>query len=376
MPNPPIKPKRAKKLTIPSSNPLLNESLYSTIFNTTYELITFLSPSGHLLRVNLAALRLMNSTEPEVLGTYFWEIPFWNYSRESQKTIKAAVKSARKGHLVRTSLELITKSGRNITLDFSLEPIKNNGDIVLLLAEGRDISEKKKLDDFRKSFLSAASHELKTPITVLKLIIQSLLRKAQGDDTVTLKKDQLHEIDLELDRLTQLINDLMDSTRFETGKLSLNFEELNLSALVKQSVAKMKVSTKSHKIVLSKLPKQVAVIADKVRIEQVIFNLLSNAVKYSPPKTTIRATVTRNHHAAYVGIQDKGIGIEKKEQRLIFDRYYQVKSTKTRGFGLGLYISREIIKRHKGKIWVSSEKNKGSTFTFSLPLNKDAKKKG
>ncbi len=116
------------------------------------------------------------------------------------------------------------------------------------------------------------------------------------------------------------------------------------------------------------MPEKAIVIADPTRIEQVLLNLLSNAVKYSPANTSIAVSLKIIGSHVVVFVRDEGFGVPKNKQKLIFDRYYQVKTKSKIGFGLGLYISKEIVKRHKGKIWVESEKGRGSTFYFSLPL--------
>ena len=120
-------------------------------------------------------------------------------------------------------------------------------------------------------------------------------------------------------------------------------------------------------IIILDTPDEALVIADTSRIEQVLINLLSNAVKYSPENTTIHVRIFKETNKYVVAISDEGIGIPKKNLKLIFDKYYQVKTKSKNGFGLGLYISKEIIKLHKGKIWVESTRGKGSTFYFSLP---------
>lgn len=353
---------------LPAGPLQLDEQMFHAIFSTTYEFIIFLSPLGILLKANQAYLSFIQAKESEVIGLPFWDTPFCKYSPHTQKKMKLFIKKAQKGQLVRATVEYVSADGKKRPIDFSIEPIKNDaGDVMLLVVEGRDISKHKRLDDLRKEFLSATAHELKTPITVLKLLIQAHLRKAKEADTVVMKKHELELLDAQLNQLTQLINDMVDSSRFETGKFSLHFEIVDLTTLLKKILKKIQVYEKNHKIVVKDLPKNLIVVADPLRIEQVVLNLLSNASKYSPEGTTITISAQSNHEAI-VSVQDQGIGIEKSKQRLIFDRYYQVKTKTKTGFGLGLYISKEIIRRHKGRIWVHSEKGKGSTFYFSLPL--------
>ncbi len=242
------------------------------------------------------------------------------------------------------------------------------GDVWIAIHE--DISEFKRLEELRREFLSAVAHELKTPITVLKLITQSQMEKAKKLAQKNISEDEFLLIDRELSRLTRLIDDLLDSSRMESGKWQMNFVPTNLSRLTNDVVNKMRLFAKNHKIILHEIA-NIFVIADNQRLEQVLYNLISNAIKYSPEKTTITVDMQVKKKLVIVSITDQGIGISKEKQELIFDRFYQVKSAHPNGFGLGLYISKEIITRHKGKIWLKSKEKRGSTFYFSLPLTKE-----
>lgn len=236
------------------------------------------------------------------------------------------------------------------------------------IAVHQDITEKKQLEDIRKEFLSAAAHELKTPITVLKLLSELQLKKVK-ENKVLLEKSEVDLMHNEISRLTRLIDDILDSTRFETGKLYFSFQDINISKLLQDTVNTMKLYGKNHTLTLKGIEENLHVIADCDRIEQVIINILSNAIKYSSEGTEIIVTLKTERQKVIVGIQDHGEGISKSKQQLIFDKYYQVKAKERKGFGLGLYISKEIVERHKGKLWVTSTKGKGSIFYFSLPLS-------
>lgn len=271
-----------------------------------------------------------------------------------------------------TSDEVINKkkNGTEYQIQSNIYPVLRNNKVCCYVQLQHDITNTKRLDELRKEFLFASAHELKTPITVLKLLTQSHLRKAKNQGSDSIKTSELQLIDRELDRIIRLINDMLDSSRFETGKQFMTYEEIDLVELTKKAVQKIQIYAKNHKIFIESLPTHAKVIADPTRIEQVLLNFLSNAVKYSPDGTdiTIALTVMGNH--VITSVKDQGIGIAKNNQKLIFDRYYTVKAKSKIGFGLGLYISKEIINRHKGKIWVESSKRRGSTFYFSLPLEK------
>lgn len=160
---------------------------------------------------------------------------------------------------------------------------------------------------------------------------------------------------------------MLDVTRIESGKLLLNLSKTNLTALLKTTCFDTQHFGNEHKILCHKAP-EVKVRIDAARIEQVILNLLTNAIKYSPPGTTIDVWLKKRAHDVVVSVKDRGYGIPKDKVKYIFDRFYQIAERQQKGFGLGLYISKEIINRHNGKIWVRSQLGKGSRFSFSLPL--------
>lgn len=233
----------------------------------------------------------------------------------------------------------------------------------------RDITEQKKLERQKDEFLAIASHELKTPITSIKIYSQFLLTSFQkkGDEKAT---GQLTKMYAQVNKLTNLISDLLDVTKIKGGKLQLNKEEFDFNTLVDDIIADLQLTTEKHSIV-KEFSKTKTVYADRDRLGQVITNFLSNAIKYSPDSNKIIVQIKNEKNDVLFSVQDFGIGISKDEQRNVFKRFVRVSEHHKTfpGLGLGLYISKEIMKRHGGKIWMKSEKGKGSTFYFSLPLD-------
>jgi signal transduction histidine kinase len=224
----------------------------------------------------------------------------------------------------------------------------------------RELSKQK--DDF----IAMASHELKTPVTSIKLYIQLLHRKFQKlrDEK---SAESIAKMDGQINKLITLINDLLDVSKVEEGKLQFNITSFNLNELVAEIVEEMQRTTK-HKILVSQVDVQ-NVSGDRDRIGQVLTNFISNAIKYSPNADKIEVTIAKGPEGTVVSVRDFGIGLSKKEAEKVFERFYRAteKSDNYPGLGLGLYIASEIIKRHKGRIWADSRKGKGSTFFFSLP---------
>lgn len=240
---------------------------------------------------------------------------------------------------------------------------------IRMLGATLDISQQKQLEQDKNDFLSMASHELKTPLTSMKMFIDLLDRQLKKSDLET-PIYYIKRIRDQADRLGELINDLLDVSRIETGKLRLNLEKFSLSDLVLDTVESIQPATKKHHILVKK-KSDIKVLADKYRVYQVLVNLLTNAIKYSPNSDKVIVDLKPNHRSVVVSVKDFGVGINKNQQQRIFDKLYQVSEPAAKtfpGLGLGLYISKEIIERHKGMIWVESQKGKGSTFFFSLPL--------
>jgi signal transduction histidine kinase len=174
----------------------------------------------------------------------------------------------------------------------------------------------------------------------------------------------------QVDKLTHLVNDMLDSSRIQGGRLIYREEQFMMKELVDSVAEEMQGTDRGHRIVLGELSGE-EVFADKERIKQVLQNLISNAAKFSDKGTDIGISLTREHNELVCSVSDTGKGIAPGEQAKIFERFYRAgeknKSTYP-GMGLGLYIAKEIIERHGGKIWVESEIGKGSTFFFSLPI--------
>ncbi|MBA3723764.1 MAG: hypothetical protein H0W89_02605 [Candidatus Levybacteria bacterium] len=228
------------------------------------------------------------------------------------------------------------------------------------------------LDRQKDKFLGMASHELKTPITSIKAFSQVLYKKLKDHKNGEYGR-LLDNINTQTDKVTKLINDLLNVSNIEAGKLVLEKEMFDGNKLIAKTVSDMQYTSDKHQIkVEGKLQKQMCGDAD--RISQVISNLLTNAIKYSPRANKVIVKVQEDKENTLICVIDLGPGIGLEDQQKIFDRFYRTKDHEDKniaGFGLGLYISAEIVKRHGGDIWVESVKGKGSTFCFTIPyINK------
>ena len=220
----------------------------------------------------------------------------------------------------------------------------------------------------KDDFLNIVSHELKTPVTSLKAYTQ-ILSMQENEDSEE-RKIMYAKMDIQIGKLTVLINDLIDTTKLDEGILVYKKEQMNLSEVLIETTEEMQRTTPTHTILL-KENEPIEVIGDKERIEQVINNFLTNAVKYSPDSELIIVRLYKENNMAVCSVQDFGIGIPADQYDEIFKKFYRGTSENLytfSGMGLGLHIVKDIITRHNGKIWLESEEGKGSTFYFSLPV--------
>ncbi|MCD8741870.1 PAS domain-containing protein [Mucilaginibacter roseus] len=232
-----------------------------------------------------------------------------------------------------------------------------------------DITDKKEDEQRKNDFIAMVSHELKTPLTSLKAYTQVLQAKAlKNNDNFTAAA--LDKSLLQVNKMNTLIKGFLDVARLESGKINLDIEEFNLNNLIKEAIEEAEITLDSHNIVLED-DCPVNINADREKIGQVLNNLISNATKYSPRGSNILITCQHQQSSVLVSVKDEGIGIKPADMERLFDRFYRVSSPHTKtiaGFGIGLYLCSEILRYHKGRIWVDSEISKGTTFSFELPL--------
>ena len=225
------------------------------------------------------------------------------------------------------------------------------------------------LDRLRTEILASVSHELRTPLTAIKGLSSSLVQPDIEWDSET-QRDFLATIDQEADKLTHLVNDLLEMSQLEAGVMNMEKRQAKISAIMSQLSDQLKALVSKHSFEINIQPDMPSVHVDEIRIGQVIANLVANAASYSTEGTPIILEATHNGQEVVVSVKDKGIGIPQEHLLNIFDRFYRLESGVARrrgGTGLGLSICKGIIESHEGRIWVESEVGKGSKFSFSLP---------
>jgi two-component system sensor histidine kinase VicK len=235
-----------------------------------------------------------------------------------------------------------------------------------------DITEQKQ-DEIRKNdFIGMVSHELKTPLTSLSAIIQVAGKKLLNSQDQFLIS-AMDKAMVQLKRMSGMINSFLNISRLESGKMLMDKKLFDLEKLILEIIDEAMLTTSTHIIDFKKCG-PIEVSADRDKINSVISNLISNAIKYSPQGKEVHVNCLVSDNMVTVSVHDEGMGVKPQDMDKIFDRYYRVQSNYTQnisGFGIGLYLSAEIIKRHHGQIWLQSESGVGSTFYFTLPLKSD-----
>jgi PAS domain S-box-containing protein len=322
---------------------------------------------GIITNWNTAAEGLFGYSAEEAIGKHITLIIPAELYREEEEIIGKLRRGIRIQHYETVRLR---KDGTRIDVSLSISPVKDDtGKIIGAAKIARDISERREQERRKDEFISMASHELKTPVTSLKgftQILQRRLLKLNDKESVRF----LARMDAQINRLTTLIDDMLDLSKMQNSQLAYRMERFDLAELVEEIVENVQGTTQTHHLLLEETI-VVHIYGDRDRIGQVLINLLTNAIKYSPTTERIIVRMTIHEETVVVSVQDFGIGISESYQQSIFQRFYQVNEPAEKtypGLGIGLYIASTIIERHKGRLWVQSRKGEGSIFHFSLPL--------
>ncbi len=240
----------------------------------------------------------------------------------------------------------------------------------------QDVTALKEAEALKDEFIGIAAHELRNPLAVLKGFSQTLIvqtARGKGPQLTNWQIEALDGIDQSTVRLVELIDDLLDVTRLQAGQLELYIEPTNLIDLARRVIGRLRITTEQHTLSLHTALEHLVVNLDTRRMEQVLNNIIGNAIKYSPAGGTIDVTISEDdeQRLALISIKDTGIGIPKQQQARVFGRFVRADNAHAYGIGgtgLGLYLSRELVERHDGRIWFESAEGKGSTFSISLPI--------
>ncbi|MCM8570075.1 PAS domain-containing sensor histidine kinase [Gramella jeungdoensis] len=332
--------------------------------------ISIADADGNTLFYNKSWLDYTGMSMTEFLESHWTEIIHPDHIEKVEKERKHSLKS---GKTLDLELKMKDKNGDYKWHLHRSIAMKDDGIITSWVSSSTEIQKLKEEEQRKQDFLKLVSHELKTPVTSIKGYVQLLQTMINGENDKS-KQPYLHRIEDQVERLIKLISEILDLSRIEQSELELNIEEFSLNKHVENIIEDISYSHKDVQIELEHLC-ECDVKADKDRIGQVIINFITNALKYSPDSKNVQVKVFHEEeNNVAVSVKDFGIGIEKKDINRIFNRFYRASSMNEKtysGFGIGLYLSNEIIERHNGKIFVDSEPGAGSEFTFILPLNQN-----
>ena len=318
---------------------------------------------------NQSAERMFGYTAAEMIGEKIYKIIPEDRQEEEPK-ILARLKSGERIEHFET--KRLTKDGRLLDISLSISAIKDKeGNIIGLSKIARDITERKQNETRKSDFIGMVSHELKTPLTSLNAILQVAGAKLKDTEDAFLS-GAMQKANVQVKRMTAMINGFLNVSRLESAKILIEKQSFQLEMLVSEVIDEARLTVGSHQINFSPCP-PVIVMADRDKISSVISNLIGNAVKYSPNGTAVEINCIIEGDKAVVSVKDYGMGVKPEDSKKIFERYYRVRSDHSKhisGFGIGLYLSAEIIHLHEGDIWVDSKNGDGSTFYFNLPVNK------
>lgn len=347
-----------------------SEERFRALIENSADAVALVNPQGKVLYCSPSTKSVMGFTQEEFqkLTNPFELVPPDDRKSVTKLFEELLEKPGSNAHAV---YRIKHKNNKLIWIESTMTNLIKNKNVAAVVINYRDVTERKDHERQKEEFIGIASHELKTPVTSIKgfaQVLQSRFSKEGNTQAV----EFLQKMDAQLNKLTSLIGDLLDSTKLEGGRLQFHEGFYDFNELVLDIVDEMQQTTIKHKIIIRLAPTK-TVSGDRDRIGQVITNFISNAIKYSPHSKEIIVTTIAGKESVTLSVKDFGHGIAKKKQLKVFDRFFRVsgKNQDTfAGLGLGLYIAAEIVKRHGGRIWVVSEKNAGTTFSFTLPIKK------
>jgi PAS domain S-box-containing protein len=351
-----------------------SEERYRDLFENATDLIQSCNAEGKFVYVNRAWRNALGYSEKEVPNLKFSDIIHPDYLEHCSQTLKKVISGETVNNI---ETGFIAKDKKLILVEGNVNPVSEDGKVVATRAIFRDITMRKeaeeklrKVDQMKSEFLSNVSHELRTPLQSISGFTKLILTNKVPDPAI--QQEFLQIVDRETVHLGNLINSLLDMSRLESGRFQIYKKIASLSDIFTDSrkmfhsLAREKDIT-FNEIIPAKLPK---IEVDIERMRQVIINLLGNAIKFSDPGSIVNVKVAVRDGELLFQVTDHGIGIKDETMGHLFERFYRVEGETVRGgTGLGLYISKQIIDAHGGRIWAESKFGQGSTFSFTLPLN-------
>ncbi|MEJ6980482.1 PAS domain-containing sensor histidine kinase [Pedobacter sp. P351] len=354
------------------------QAILAAIVDSSSDAIVSKTLNGIITSWNRSATRLFGYTQDEIIGKHIsLLIPPSRFHEED--IIIGNISLGKK--IDHFDTIRISKDGREIPVSLSVSPVLDkNGNIIGASKIARDISEKikdleireqlfteiKELNQKKDVFIGLASHELKTPLTSINGYLQIIGRLNEGAKSQQFIDKTLQQVS----KLSNLVSDMLDVSKIEANQLRFSNENFDILKVVDNAIEIFDHTNNSHEIILHSTCDNLTVVGDPNRMEQAIVNLLTNAIKYSSNSTKVDVFLSCTENEIKIGVKDYGCGIAPDKLEKIFSRFYRIEDVNPHisGLGIGLYITKQIIDRHNGKVWAESKEGEGSTFWFTLPL--------
>ncbi len=354
------------------SQVIIEKQRLDALIDSAADGIIILNADHSIERVNDAFERISGKTDVEVKGMHHDQVIIWARKPDGMTLEQAEADGwplTNNAHLY-VEGDLKNSDTRSVPVGITYAPLlTQDKDVRNIIVTVRDITHFRNADEMKATFISIVSHELKTPVALIKGYASTLRRDdARWDRHVV--QDSLAVIEEEADHLTHMIEDLLDASRLQAGGLSLNRTDISLKLLAERLAERFQTQTKNHNILVDFPANFPVILADETRIGQVLSNLISNAIKYSP-KGEIRIQGDIRQEQIIITVSDQGPGIDPHDMPHIFDRFYRSDTAvrKTKGAGLGLYLARAIVEAHGGRIWIDPVHGSGARICFSLPVD-------
>jgi PAS domain S-box-containing protein len=357
-----------------------NARLYAQTQQETKRLETLLEQSGdgimlldaerRIIRCNRALSRLTGWSAEAALGRLDEDILRWLSRKPGPEVSALLAPDWPADQTLYQEGEIERLDGLPVSLAITYAKLtKEDGTLGGVIANVRDISNLRKAEEMKNTFISVISHELKTPVALIKGYAGTL-RREDAQWKPEDYREALTVIEEEADRLTSLIENLLSASKLQAEGMRLSLADVDLAKLAARTVERFRTQTNKHHFRLDFPPAFPLIQGDETRLRQVLDNLLSNAIKYSPKGGEIVVRGVVEAEAVTVSVKDEGVGLAAEQLAKVFERFYRVDDALTRttqGTGLGLYLARAVVEAHGGRIWVESQPNQGATFYVSLP---------
>lgn len=349
---------------------------WEAVFRFTEEGIVIFDQKGIIVGFNPASTAISGYQATDAIGKPFGKVIKTVGPDSANAGIPALEQVLRSGATITNSEQLIeNRTGNRVWTEISFSPIFDDaGTVTSGIAIIRDTTKDREVEEIKSDFISIVSHELRTPLTAIKGFLSMTLKQDFGE----LSAKQFHYLSRVYQsnqRMIDLVEDLMDATYIESGKINLTIAPTSMDAVVNEVVAELAAKGAAKQVLInirrrSRLP---LVLADETRLHQIVLNLIDNAIKYSPNGTEVDITCKVQGDNLLTTVADHGVGINKSQiSRLFtkFGRIYNPLSVQAGGTGLGLYIVKSLVESHNGRIWATSVEGKGSKFSFTIPIAK------